>query len=73
LEFSFLNQKAGKNTMALFRSRGWTAIVTDFLVDAVLLVVTFATATLTGGVVSLIAGLSNNINETFLEGTFMYV
>mmetsp|Transcript_26272 Transcript_26272/g.39777 ORF Transcript_26272/g.39777 Transcript_26272/m.39777 type:complete len:498 (+) Transcript_26272:81-1574(+) len=40
--------EAGKNVMTLFRSRGWTAIIADQLVDAVLSMVAIAVGVLSG-------------------------
>jgi hypothetical protein len=58
--------------MMLFKSRGWTAIVADILVDTVLLMVSLAVGVLTGAVVALIAGVGNWSQE-MLGGAFMYV
>jgi Plasma-membrane choline transporter len=44
--YSFLD--AGKNVMNIFKSRGWTAIIADMLVDSVLSMVAIAIGVLTG-------------------------
>jgi hypothetical protein len=44
--YSFM--ESGMNVMALFRNRGWTAIVADMLVDTVLLMVSLGVGVLTG-------------------------
>ena len=40
--------EAGMNVMALFKNRGWTAIIADVLVDTVLLMVSLGVGVLTG-------------------------
>ena len=49
--FSFI--EAGKNVINLFKSRGWTTIITDNLCDRVLMLVSLGIGLLTGGFVSL--------------------
>lgn len=44
--FSFM--EAGSNVMTLFRQRGWTSIITDYMVDTVLFMVSLAVGILTG-------------------------
>lgn len=44
--YSFMD--AGKNVMTLFRTRGWTSIIADMLVDAVLSMVALGVGVLTG-------------------------
>lgn len=44
--FSFM--EAGKNVMTLFKSRGWTVIISDMLVDSVLSLMAVAVGVLTG-------------------------
>lgn len=44
--YSFM--EAGKNVMTLFRSRGWTSIIADMLVDSVLSMVAIGVGVLTG-------------------------
>ena len=56
--------------MALFRSRGWTAIIADVLVDAVLGMVSFAVGVITGVLVVLVGAMAN-INQTGLGGAFV--
>jgi len=67
--FSFM--EAGSNVMTLFRSRGWTAIIADMLVDSVLTMVSFGVAVLTGLVGMLVlSGLGGNVGNTALAGSF---
>lgn len=40
--------EAGKNVMTLFRSRGWTAIIADMLIDSVLNMVAMGVGVVTG-------------------------
>ena len=47
--YSFM--EAGMNVMTLFRNRGWTAIITDILVDTVLLMVSLGVGILTAVIV----------------------
>lgn len=54
--YSFI--EAGKNVMQLFRSRGWTSIITDFLVDSVLAMVSLAVGAITGVVAALVISAS---------------
>ncbi len=51
--YSFV--EAGKNVIALFRSRGWTSIIADMLVDTVLLMVSLGVGVLTG-IVGVVVG-----------------
>lgn len=51
--YSFM--EAGKNVMTLFRSRGWTTIITDNLVDSALGMVSFGVGIMTGVVILLVA------------------
>ena len=51
--YSFV--EAGQNVMNLFRTRGWTSIIADMLVDTVLLMVSLGVGILTG-VVGVIIG-----------------
>ena len=44
--FSFM--EAGKNVMTLFRSKGWTVIISDMLIDSVLSMVALGVGVLTG-------------------------
>ena len=55
--YSFM--EAGVNVMTLFRQRGWTTIITDMLVDGVLVMVSLAIGALTGLVAFLVAQASN--------------
>lgn len=58
--------------MALFRSRGWTSIVTDILVDSVLQMVSLGVGVLTGLVVGLTA-VMGNWSHGVLAGAPVYV
>ena len=40
--------EAGKNVMTLFRSRGWTAIIADMMIDTVLFMVSLGVGLLIG-------------------------
>eukprot|EP00549_Striatella_unipunctata_P023189 CAMPEP_0118713224 /NCGR_PEP_ID=MMETSP0800-20121206/25369_1 /TAXON_ID=210618 ORGANISM="Striatella unipunctata, Strain CCMP2910" /NCGR_SAMPLE_ID=MMETSP0800 /ASSEMBLY_ACC=CAM_ASM_000638 /LENGTH=342 /DNA_ID=CAMNT_0006618595 /DNA_START=121 /DNA_END=1150 /DNA_ORIENTATION=- len=51
--YSFV--EAGKNVMTLFYSRGWTSIISDYLVDRVLLMVSLLVGLVTGVLALLIA------------------
>jgi hypothetical protein len=53
--YSFM--EAGMNVMTLFRNRGWTAIITDILVDTVLLMVSFGVGILTAVAVLLVGAM----------------
>jgi len=66
--YSFM--EAGKNVMSLFKSRGWTAIIADVLVDTALFMVSVAVGVLTGIVGLLVVGMANMDNTT-MAGTFM--
>jgi hypothetical protein len=44
--FSFV--EAGGNVMKLFRERGWTSIITDYMIDTVLFMVSLGIAILVG-------------------------
>lgn len=46
---------AAKNVISLFKARGWTAIITDYMVDRVLLMISFGNGLVSGG---LAAGIS---------------
>jgi hypothetical protein len=53
--YSFM--EAGTNVMTLFRNRGWTAIITDILVDTVLLMVSLGVGILTALVVLVVGAM----------------
>lgn len=53
--------EAGKNVMTLFKSRGWTAIIADMLVDSVLSMVAIVVGLLTG-VIGLLAAQASGID-----------
>ncbi len=46
---------AARNVITLFKARGWTAIITDYLVDRVLAMISFGVGLITGGFAALIA------------------
>lgn len=60
--YSFV--EAAKNVMTLFKARGWTAIITDYMVDRVLLMISFGNGLLSG---ALAAGISYTL-QLNLEG-----
>jgi hypothetical protein len=66
--YSFM--EAGMNVIQLFKSRGWTAIIADNLVDTVLLMVSLAVGILTG-IVGVIVGAMVNLGDATLAGAFM--
>ena len=50
--------------MTLFKARGWTAIITDFMVDRVILLVSFCVGAIVGGIAALISySLGMNVEE----------
>jgi len=51
--YSFVD--AGRNVVRLFRARGWTAIITDSLVDNVLFLVSLGVGLITGVIASIVA------------------
>eukprot|EP00545_Synedropsis_sp_CCMP1620_P000608 CAMPEP_0119011304 /NCGR_PEP_ID=MMETSP1176-20130426/5585_1 /TAXON_ID=265551 /ORGANISM="Synedropsis recta cf, Strain CCMP1620" /LENGTH=534 /DNA_ID=CAMNT_0006964105 /DNA_START=28 /DNA_END=1632 /DNA_ORIENTATION=+ len=57
--YSFM--EAGKNVMTLFKSRGWTAIIADMLVDSVLSMVAIVVGLLTG-VIGILAAQASGID-----------
>jgi hypothetical protein len=68
--YSFI--EAGKNVMTLFRTRGWTSIIADMLVDTVLLMVSLGVGVLTG-VVGVIIGrmVQQEDNATLVAAFFV--
>lgn len=66
--YSFM--EAGKNVMTLFRTRGWTSIIADMLVDTVLLMVSLGVGVLTG-VVGVIVGSIVQQDSATLAAAFM--
>jgi len=66
--YSFV--EAGKNVMSLFRSRGWTAIIADMLVDTVLLMVSLGVGVLTG-IVGVLVGSLIQQDAVTLVGAFL--
>uniref|UniRef100_A0A7S4K077 Choline transporter-like protein n=1 Tax=Odontella aurita TaxID=265563 RepID=A0A7S4K077_9STRA len=57
--YSYL--EAGKNVITLFQNKGWSAIITDNLIDNVLLMMSVAIGLLTGLIGLLLAVLDNNL------------
>jgi len=47
--------EAASNVMTLFRVRGWTAIITDYMVDRVIVLVSFGNGVIVGGFAALIS------------------
>ena len=66
--YSFM--EAGMNVMGLFRSRGWTTIITDMLVDTVLLMVSLGVGVLTG-IVGVLAGSMANMGNATMGAAFV--
>jgi hypothetical protein len=66
--YSFM--EAGQNVMSLFKSRGWTVIIADALVDTVLLMVSILVGILTG-VVGLVVGSMVNLGGEPVRVTLM--
>jgi len=52
---------AGKNVMTLLKNKGWDVIITDNLVDNVLLMVSFVIGLVTGLVGLIVAGIDQNL------------
>jgi hypothetical protein len=48
---------AAKNVISLFKARGWTAIITDYMLDRVLLMISFGNGLLSGGFAAVISYL----------------
>lgn len=57
--YSYL--EAGKNVITLFTNKGWTAIITDDLVDNVLLMMSVAIGLISGLIGLLLAAIDNNL------------
>lgn len=55
--YSFM--EAGKSVMTLFRARGWTSIITDMLIDGVLVMCSLAIGAITGLIAVIVAQASN--------------
>ena len=55
--FSFVD--AAKNVITLFKSRGWTAIITDYMVDRVLMMISFGNGLIAGGLAAAISYMFN--------------
>jgi len=68
--FTFI--EAGKNVIQLFKSRGWTTIITDNLIDNVLFMVSIGVGLITGTISLLIAKLQGlDAEEGFLGVAFV--
>jgi hypothetical protein len=65
--YSFL--EAGSSVMTLFKSRGWTAIIADVLVDTALFMVSVGVGILTG-LVGLAAGSILQLDVSYLPAAF---
>jgi len=50
---------AAKNVITLFKSRGWTVIITDYMVDRVLMMISFGNGLITGGLAAAISYMFN--------------
>jgi len=66
--YSFI--EASKNVITLFKSRGWTAIITDYMVDRVLMMLSFGNGLLSGACAAYISYVFNlNLEgEAFMVG-----
>lgn len=67
--FSFM--EAGSSVMNLFRMRGWTTIITDYMVDTVLFMVSLGVAVLTGILGILVAAAMQMSDGTNLGLSFI--
>jgi hypothetical protein len=54
--------ESGRSVMELFRSRGWTTIITDYMLDTVLFMVNVGVALITG-LCSLMLAAALNVNN----------
>ena len=54
--------EAGSNVMGLFRTRGWTTIIADVMIDTVLFMLSLGVACLIG-ILSLVIGASMQVND----------
>lgn len=66
--YGYTFMEAANNVMTLFKVRGWTAIITDYIVDRVLGLVSFGIGILVGGVAAL---LSYALGLDFEEPAFL--
>lgn len=63
--------EAGSSVMNLFRMRGWTTIITDYMVDTVLFMVSLGVAVLTGILGILVAAAMQMSDGTNLGLSFI--
>lgn len=71
--YSFI--EASKNVITLFKSRGWTAIITDYMIDRVLMMLSLGNGLLAGGCAAYISYAFNLglAGEAFTVGFFIGV
>ena len=56
--------EAASNVMTLLKSRGWTVIISDYMVDRVISLVSFGMGIIVGGIAALVSSaLKLNIDE----------
>lgn len=67
--FSFV--EAGSNVMKLFRERGWTSIITDYMVDTVLFMVSLGVAILVGVLALLVSAIQGGNDGITLSLAFV--
>lgn len=60
---------AGRNVITLFQNKGWTSIISENLVDNVLLMLSVAVGLITGLVGALVAQTDQNMFQTFGIGS----
>ena len=58
--------EAGKNVMTLFRNRGWTAIISDMMIDTVLFMVSLGVGLLIGLLSVAIGGVASGDGATMI-------
>lgn len=54
--------EAGSSVMTLFRQRGWTSIITDYMLDAVLFMVSLGVGILTG-ILAVVIGSAMQLSD----------
>ena len=65
--------EAGTNVMTLFRNRGWTAIITDLMVDTVLMMVSLGVGVTTAVLVMIIGALTGLGSSAGTIGTAAFL